>query len=327
MEVANPASVAVMRVAETHIDRIMKVRQRYPIDAADLLSGVARRKKGLIDGVLRRDRNLPEEIQQQIGDVQAQLRDAIETVARRIEDREFQSVEQSIDAAVLAARERETATRLVQAHKQANISVRALQLTVSAFRDLNQYLVDRLVQSERDGDYRDERDLVLANAILVYEISDFVIRYIEDFEVWGLKQIDRIKKEMEYKMAAIEGQARKLRKDAQNPTINAAIREQTLAQVQRREQAVQRVRQEWNAFAGEIEDLKVVDKGLTSRLPTLRLIRDNAHSQIQLVDLLTVTSTVKIALDCFEAAITDVEDLDLIPITAERVERLLNVSV
>lgn len=33
-----------------------------------------------------------------------------------------------------------------------------------------------------DGDAKHERDLVLANAILVYELNDFLINYIERFE-------------------------------------------------------------------------------------------------------------------------------------------------
>jgi hypothetical protein len=303
----------------------MALRQRYPINETDLLSDAPWRRRGLVDAVFKRGQDIPEEIKRQIGNLHVQLGTAIVDVARRIGDAEAAPVERSIAQAPLAAYHRKTATELVTAYKDANISVRALHIAVGAFRDLNQRIIERLAHGADDR--VGEGDLLLANALLVYELSDFVIRYVEEFDLWGTQMIRSIRDRVNNSIEERERQDRKLKKEVKDPTVDAATRQRTLEQVALREQAVQRVRQEWEDLDRNLAASKDAPNPLKDRLPTLRIIRDNARAQIQMVNVLALTAAARDAMVCLDATIADVEGLELAPLTLERVERLLNVTV
>jgi hypothetical protein len=346
----------IVTESETYIGQVLEVRRQHPVDLADLLSdsnvsnpkqmisnmikqGVAatedlrKQTESLLKGdnlkdkaaaLFRPNTNVAEEIKRQNVALHKRMRTLIEDVARRIESREYQSVETRIAGASMAARERESAIKLVDAHKQSSISVKALRLTVHIFQQFNRAIVERLNAGKAEDPSR-ERELVLANAVLVYEISNFVIRYMEGFRVWGIDEIKNLQKDVNRRFDEQANVERKLRDDAEKQSDQATWL-RTLEQIESREKHAQRVRNEWDAFVNELDGLQSITERLDQRLATLKVIRDNARNQITFVDLLTMTSTVKDAIECLDAAVIDVDGLELVPITEERVERLLSLT-
>ncbi len=332
----------VIKSAEAHIDRILQVRREHSMDAADVLSPVSstgaknltdfiRSNANLADGLRRQatglfkpGSNVVDELKKETQSLHTRIKTLIETVATMLENKEYTRVEEKISGASLAAKERESASRLIEAHKQSNISVRALRMTVSVFTAFNHRIIERL--NEKTGDKNKEKDLVLANAILVYEISNFLIQYMEDYQVWGLEEIRKLQNEVNKRFDEQSRVEQQLRLDAEKQT-DEQTRVRTVQQIESRELHAKKVKQEWDAFVEEIEGLEGIKKRLDQRLATLRVIRDNAKNQITFVDLLTMTATVKDAITCLDATVLEVEGLELVPITEDRVERLLSLSV
>ncbi len=350
----------VIEAAEAHVDSVLQVRRDHPVDAADLLSetsaapgknliGSFLKQPGQIADELKRQTenlhnrlrpdelkkqpldlfkpgtNVVEQLRKQTTSLHSRMRSLIEDVARLIENGEYIAVEERIGKAGLAARERDSALRLITAHKQSNVSIKALQITVSVFKEFNQRIIDRL-NNRSEQDRYSEKDLILANAILVYEISNFLIRYIEGFQIWGLDEIRKLQNEINKKFDEQERVEKQLKADAEKQP-DEMTKARTIEQIENREKQAKRVRQEWDAFVAEIEGLQGIRTRLDARLATLRVVRDNAKNQITFVDLLTMTATVKDALACLDAAFIDVEGLELVPITEDRVERLLSLTM
>lgn len=90
-----------------------------------------------------------------------------------------------------------------------------------------------------DGDAKHERDLVLANAILVYELNDFLINYIERFEIDGLDQLSSIEAEMKSKISSLREEQQSLQKRAKGEGItDDRVRMQILQNVKNRLNAI-----------------------------------------------------------------------------------------
>lgn len=334
--------VQVIKSAEAHIEKILLTRKEHAMDAADVLSPIttgtpksltefiksnvnlAEGLKRQATGLFKPGTNVVDELKRETQSLHERMRSLIETVARQLENKEYTKVEEKISTASLAAKERESASRLIEAHKQSNISVRALRMTVSVFTSFNHRIIQRL--NEKVEDKGREKDLVLANAILVYEISNFLIQYMEGFQVWGLEEIRKLQNEVNKRFEEQAKVEQQLRVDAENQA-DEQTRVRTIQQIESRELHAKRIRQEWDAFVAEIEGLEGIKKRLEQRLATLRVIRDNAKNQITFVDLLTMTATVKDAITCLDAAVVEVEGLELVPITEDRVERLLSLTV
>lgn len=78
-------------------------------------------------------------------------------------------------AAFRAANTREFAIQLVSAEKVMNVSARSFRLLSEVLADVNRELLGRLPHVEGEA----ERELLFANAVLVYETLDFMVRYLE----------------------------------------------------------------------------------------------------------------------------------------------------
>lgn len=355
-DLENYLVLEVVAAAEGYVDQVLEVRRNNPIDVADLLSetstanpkkfvsnlikqgaSVAEDLRKQTESLLKADSlkekatnlfkantNVVQDFKRQNAALHAQTQTLIEDIARRIESREYQAVELRMAGASMAAKEREAAIKLVDAHKQSSISVKALRMTVSIFKQFNRHIVERL-SSARPEDRSREKELILANAILVYEITNFVVRYLEGFQVWGIAEIKNLQSDVNRKFDEQAKLEQKLREDAEKQA-DETTRIRTLEQVTSREKHALRVRQEWDAFVAEVEGLQSIDERLTERIATLKVIRDNARNQVTFVDLLTMTATVKDAIECLEAAVVDVDGLEIAPITEERVERLLSLA-
>src|SRR5690606_1225024 len=96
----------------------------------------------------------------------------IEQVAANIEARKYQTVESEISEMRLSVNERSRVTALIGAEKRLQTSYGSLKTTVDVLTHMNDMILRRIAASERSGDRATERNLVLANAILVYELTN-----------------------------------------------------------------------------------------------------------------------------------------------------------
>jgi hypothetical protein len=303
-------------VVDKHIDQVLQVRQNFPLGNTEILSSN-----------IAINRDVPAEIKQQIGTFQAKLRAVIERAALEIENYRYRSSEEAIAKMRLAYNERSQVNELLTADKKINISFQSLKVATELFSSLNDYVVQKIEECEKSEDARLERELVLANAILVYELSDFLISYLESFKLQGAEEISKTQRYMNEKLTHLEEEQDGLRQRAESDEIrDPQVKQQVLSNTENRKRAIQIVREEWNKYADVIEELRTSLGATKKEIPTLKLIRDDAKSQINVLEAAAVMQIVKSNVNALNSAILTLKNVKLVSLTPDRVIRLLNIS-
>lgn len=109
---------------------------------------------------------------------------------------------------------------------------------------------------------------------------------------------------MNEKLIQLEQEQDGLRKRAESDEIrDSQVKQQILSNTENRKRAIQIVRDEWNKYADVIEELRTNLGATTKEIPTLKLIRDDAKSQINVLEAAAVMQIVKSNVNALNSAI------------------------
>jgi hypothetical protein len=303
-------------VIDKHIEQVFQIRQSFSLGDTEILSSN-----------IAINHDIPTEIQQQIGSFQAKLRAVIERAALEIENYKYRSSEEAISKMRLSYNERTQVNELLSADKKINISFQSLKVATELFSSLNDQIVQQIEEYEKSEDTLLERELLLANAILVYELSDFLVSYLESFKLQGAEEISKTQRYMNEKLTQLEQEQDDLKQRAESDEIrDPQVKQQIVSNTESRKKAIQRVRDEWKNYADVIEELRTNLSATTKEIPTLKLIRDDAKSQIDVLTVATVMNAIKSSVNAFESAILTLKKVKLISLNDDRVIKLLNIS-
>lgn len=300
---------AVSQLLDRHVDRVHQIRSQHRVEDTDLLTGVD-------------TRNLPRTVRDDLGQLHDRIRSVIETIAQRIEDGEYLPAEQAITSLRIGLAERERAERLIRADKQLHISYQTLRLAVEFFSDFNQQVLTKI---ERETSADRLATMMFGNAIMIYELTDFVISYIDGFIVRGASDIQQVHSDAVGRIAKLREEQERLVEQAQSSGIEPIIREQTLADVAARRSAIDTLDTEWSAYIGEVERFGGMIDEVRAKVPTLRLIRDNAKVQISTLQAVEQLRFLKRNTDAIRGTVAAIQNFRLAPLTSHRVRRLLNI--
>jgi hypothetical protein len=262
---------AVGTVLDHHIETVLELRNHHRIDDTDLLSAAGS--------------NVPMAVQDEVGRLHSDIRRIVEEIAHRIEENNYREAEDVVRNLPLAYAERERANALVHAEKRMHISYQALRIAVEYFSELNENL---LASIDREWSTAREANLVLGNAITVFELTEFVIRYVERFRLDGHDDIHRLHREAKVRLDAKRTEQQALARRASAPAIEADVREQILDVIRTRESAIGELEREWDKYLSEIDSMRSAISEVYAKVPTLEVIRDNARLQIDVMQEVAV---------------------------------------
>lgn len=302
---------AMGHVLEGHIARVMDVRGRYAVEDSDLLTGN-----------LGRTGDVPREVLDQLTNLHASMRLIIEKISTLMEDSKYRNAEAAIGDLHLGFNERERATKLIAADKQVHVSYETLRMVVEFFSGFNKETLSRI---ERETSAQRESNMMLGNAIMIYELTDFVINYVEGFGVRGVSELESLHADVKQRIDKARTDQDKLTKQAQNPLIEASARAQALIDIENRRGAIDEVEQEWATYVREVGQFGSVLHEVRAKIPTLKLIRDSAKSQISVLQLVSVMRFLKESSNAFKGTVDSLQGFQLAPLTSTRVRRLIGV--
>ncbi len=310
----NAGNRAIHRVVEKHIQSVMAARHHYPLGNLDLLS---------VNIVTISAHNLPDQVKEDIGRLQEKIRIIIEEVAQRIEERKYKTAKEAIEKMGFAYTDRIKAIELVKADKKIQVSYQTLKTTIEYFSNLNQTIIQKLRKSPS---VELETNLVLGNAILIYEVTDFLINYIENFEINGLDDIFRLHKDTKSKVQELRRKESQLREQVKSEKVEAAIREQTLKDIETRERSIKTLEKEWEEYTTEMELFRGEVDVIHAKLPSLEAIRENAKRQLELISVVAILQVIKQNINAIQGAILTLEKIKLVSLNPTRIRRLLGVK-
>jgi len=308
------ASDAIKKLAERHVSQLLDVQEQFPLENVDLLSSKIASNQGI-----------PAEIRQKITDFQKKMRSVIEEVATRIEERNYRSAQEAISAMRMGKTQKEQVSALMLADKKVHISCQSLRVTVDVFSEANRMIIASLEEGEAKGDPQLGRALLLGNAVLVYELTDFVIAFIEKFRLAGIEDIKEIYDNIKKKIGAVRQEQEALRKGLESEEIEPATKDQIIANVEARERSLEALMNEWQEYMAALNDIDGQVNIVAQKMPTLKLIRDNAKVQLDLLEVWAVMQVVKSNLGAIQAAALTIESMSLVSLTPDKLRRLFVV--
>jgi len=302
----------VGQLMNTHIEKVMEVRREHALEDT-----------GLLSKNISQSSSLPSDVRNQITGLHTRIRTTIEQIARRIEEGRYRDAEQALVEMPLAAWQRDRATSLVHADKRMHVSYQALKITVEFFSELNATVLKKI---EREGSPLKEADMMLGNAIMIYELTDFVIGYIEGFKVDGAPEVKQLHERMKQEIAGLRRAENLLEQQAMADVVETGVRDQTLEDIKHRKKAIDLLDQEWESYVKEVNQLHSKVDEVHNKLPTLRLIRDNARAQITMLQVVAMLSFLKRNTEAIRGTVDALKGLRLAPLPPDRVRRLIGIG-
>jgi hypothetical protein len=307
----NACMQAVSQALEDHVDRILTLRSERPLEPSDMSSA----HLGLI-------KDLPQGIRQQLTGVGATIREVIELTASYIEEAGYEDLEQLIADPQIGYAERQRAKRLVEADKRVRVSCRSATLTLEFFSYLNKTLLEKI---ERESEGTRQRNLMLGNAILVSEVCDFSIQYIEGLDPAILGELERIYGDAKDEIVRLRQRQAKLAEDVEHPKIEAVARKRILLDVESRSAALDRLEDAWEAYIGDVKQVGPLMEEIRQVVPTLEAMRENAELQKVVLTHVLMLNFLESNLASLKAITKSATDFRLAPLSPNRLRQLLDL--
>lgn len=273
---------------------------------------------------LTRNRSLPAQIKKQVQTYRENLHKILLGIASYMEDDKFSAVDEAVGSLELSQYDQSRLLKLFKAQKDISFSYQTLSVAIEVFTSVNESLLNKISQSKPGTDQVGHTRLLLQNAILVYELTDFVSQFIEEFGLAGVDEVRSIQKDVfddiERNRSDDERLMNKLEAASQDETRRMVLRD-----IQNREEVRDVVKAKWNEFNEKIESM---DEGVHSakRIATdLEIIRDNARNQIETLQLIATTQIMESNLEIVKN-LSHIKNFALAPLTPEDAFSLLGIT-
>lgn len=298
------------QLLQRHMHSALETRSHYPIDNYDLLSTRVARAGAL-----------PQPVRTALAGLQVQMRQVIHQIAMSIEESRYREVDVALDSIGGSFDDRRRATELVNADRAMHISYETLRLTVEFFSELNQGALARI---QGEPSVRREANMVFGNALLILELTQFVISFIEEFRLTS--DVRRLHSEALDKVRALREQQEQFRawlRSTEN--IDPEVRANTLTESTNQEAALQTLVDEWTRYMSEVDALNSTIGDVRSLLPTLEAIHRSARLQIETLQQLSTLAVLRENSESIRGAVASLRGFRLAPLSPSRVRRLLGV--
>lgn len=309
------AGSALEEIFDRHINAIIEIRRTRPVDNI-----------GLVSHSITSNGNIPDAVRKDVASLQDKMRRLIALAAERIEERHYESIEQVLANTDMGFNERNRVQKFVAADKKFAISCQSVRVCMELFAEFNSRILDKVGQAVVSGDVGAEKTMILGNAVLVYELADFLAKYIETFRIQGLDEVEQIHEEMQEFSENVRKQIEETRRDANEPSIGDELRRSIIASAEGQERLIVAIDEEWKKFMEVLENAKQQVSTVSQKLPSIRLIKKNAYNQLSVLQAAEVVNIVKGNITALNAAKVALEKIELAPLPEERIRRLLGIQ-
>jgi vacuolar-type H+-ATPase subunit I/STV1 len=277
----------------------------------------------LLSKVVANKRKLPGHVRGELSQLQVRFRTVVERVAVEIETRKYADLELALNSLDLPAADFQYARELVEADKEVHIDYQSLSTTIELFAELNQVILNRL---KEPASKRAETQLVLANALIVYELTDFVITRIESFLKSKDSRLESIYDRTKSRLASLKKQQRELRRMTDKLPSGDSVKHRTLQDIDMRDEAIRHVEAEWARYMDEIASMRASMRSVKENLPQLEVIRKNAKIQIGVIrEVAILDQLMRNIVFTISPSIEKLNKLKLAPLTGDRIRRMLSM--
>ncbi len=317
----NAGYQAILGYLQEYSRKIRDIQEKYALSNRDIMS------PRLVDNP-----KLSQEELAALADLKLRLDAIINEVAERVEKHRVMSYDDFTQRYELNAYDRLRVNTLIGSVRNINKSIQKLKFTVENFSRCNRYIINELDTCLAQGEVSKSRLLVLGNILLIYELANYMINFLEAFQLEGIEEISSLSRTELEKISQTLATVEKLKLDAASPEIEPRVRERILANLEDRQQSLESFRSEWDTYLAGIQDVQGKVGSLKDKIPTLKLIRDNAQNQLDFFEIMKIFGVMMVAeavrqsLETIESVALPLDELELISLPPHRVHKLIGLT-
>jgi hypothetical protein len=318
----NAGYQAVLTYLQDYTKKVRDIQEKYAFSNRDIMS------PRLIDNP-----KLSLEEMAALDDLKRKLDHIISEVAERVEKHRVISYDDYTQRYELNAYDRLRVNSLVSSVRDINKSIQKLKFTVETFSRCNKFIINEFDECVKKGEFIKTKMFVLGNIILIFELANYLINFLEKFKLDGIDDILNLSRKELERINATMAALQKLKKDAEAiGADDSTIKEQVISNLNDREQSLVFFNEEWNRYIAGIERVQENVGTLKNKIPALNLIRDNAQNQLDFYEIMKifgimmVAEAVKKNLDTLEIVTLPLDAIELISLPPHKAQTLLGLS-
>ncbi|WP_181784505.1 hypothetical protein [Pseudonocardia pini] len=300
---------AIGAVLERHVGAVLALRSAQRLDDPELLSPEAGSR-----------RPVPRPVADEVGRLHAEVRRIITEVASRIETLGDEPGADREGAVPLSLANRERATRLDAADRQVRVSYQALRSTIEYFASVNRSVAERIT---RAGSAQQEITLLLGNAVMIYEVTNFVIDYLDRFTIDGEAELHRIREETMRRLDGLQADRKRLGQRVTDPDVEPAVRDRILEDLHDGDEVDAAVRSEWDSYLAEVGEMRSLAGQAARKRKTLEVIRDHARLHIGTMQEVAMLNFLRSNAEAVHQTVLTLESFQLPRLSPSRIRRLI----
>lgn len=288
------------------------------------LIDVIKSNENIISDNILSSSKLSKSIKAKIQSYSEDIRKIILATTAHAEKQKFQNVDEIIEAVRAGENEKRQIETLIQSYRKFSFSIETVKIAVDFFSIVNQSILDKLESVSRKS--KDYPELMLKNAILVYEFTSFLIEFLNTSGITGTEDIKQIKEDLEEKFAYLESSYQKTEEILASEEIDPDNKQYALKDLVEKRKIIQLTREKWSTFENDLKKTKEESEIAINRLlPNLKLRQQLAKNQILTLEVVALVKAFEVNMQLADK-LADVKKFELAPLTADDVRQLFGLE-
>ena len=259
---------------------------------------------------------LPKKYRKRITKYREIIRKLIFDIAFEIQNSKFKELDNEIKDSGLSVYQERRYESVRDAQKELYASYDSIREALNYLTDFNRKVLEKITSSKG----KKKTSLLLLNAIVVFETTDAIIDLIEDFQLNGKETLRGINNQVFKELKSQESEDDKLHERASNN--EGYIEKGVRRSIRERREIREMVTKKWGDIWKMVAALETNILHARGHVETLKLIRDNAKGQIDVLEVIGITQMVESNMNNFQE-ISSVTNIELAPLTREDVYGLI----
>lgn len=234
--------------------------------------------------------SVPMEVRKKIADYKYRLKCIISGIAAKVEEIKYKELDKSIGELSLMNTERQKVMAIYSSEKKVSLSFQTLSVVLELFTRANNILKERIEDPNGAPAFK-EISFRLQNSILVFELLNFTINFIEKFRLQGHKEMTKVKSSVFEDIKSIED---RIKTEMENnlDKVSDITRMSVEEDISSYRQILRMMKSGWGKIDDEINRLYKSTEEYKSILDDLRMYRSSVGINIDVIALTAITRIV-----------------------------------
>ncbi len=319
--------VAVVMEAGREIVRDTLLRR------ADVAVLVANETGDPIDVAIKKSAEGDANVSVAMSNTVAKIQEAVEflilAIAKMIEDRSFIDLNKDIET-INIRHYRDRAQAFLSAIQDLYVSVRSLSVALNIFKEVNEEIAHQVAvaqQDPSDAARQRELDLLIKNAVIIYEMANISYLYINMMQTMGLDKIKQIHSDVVKELNDVYVESQRIRRElARDPNVDDEFKELTFSELDRQDEMRTLTLQLWQDIFETFNDNSDKVKDLKKKAKKLVYIRDTTLNRLKGLSAITLTTLIKSNITSINEIADLANSMEAVRLSSEDLHRLLGLK-